>query len=341
MSTIAAGALLVALLAAPVAPARAAQVVVRHGVKYGMAEVALPAPGRSRLLLDLYRPARATRAPRPVVIAIHGGAFRRGSRADPHIVRIARGLAARGAVVASIDYRLLGQEPITSADGPRPAADTTDTPLDRGTTAAVDDTLSAIDYLRAHALRLRIDLGRLGLVGASAGAITADNIAFVLGKAAIGGPRPRFVASLWGGIPHPSAVARPAEADRLRRGTQALFAVHGSADTQVPVRLSDDLVARARAAGLRTEYHRVASHGHGFHAMEFFRLAVRGRQTAFQRLLAFASSALRLAPAERCRRPAVRELPDASRRRCQYPARGAARNVIAGSRRAAGPLGRT
>ncbi|MGI8729786.1 MAG: alpha/beta hydrolase [Solirubrobacteraceae bacterium] len=346
------GFLLIVLLAAPVAPARADHVDVRHGVTYGSGKVAAPAPAEEvaaaaadeaaapaavseELKLDLYTPARRASQRRPLVIVIHGGAFRRGSRADPSIVRIARALAGRGNVVASIDYRLSSPRPIPSARVAPLVATAGDRPVDDAIAAAVDDALSAVDYLRARAGRLRIDLDRLGLVGASAGAITANNVAYVLDDVAIAGPRLRFVASLWGGIPRRRASAGRLGADQLEPGAPALFAVHGAADGRVPVRLSDDLVARARDVGVRAEYHRLAGRRHGFVATDFFGLPVRGAQTAFRRLLAFASAELRQ-PARRCVRPAARDRRDASRRRCQYPARRAARNLIARSRRAGG-----
>src|SRR5215831_5614184 len=56
----------------------------------------------ARLMMDLARPKGP--GPYPAVIAIHGGGFSGGERAqwDPGILR----LAQRGYVAASIDYRL-------------------------------------------------------------------------------------------------------------------------------------------------------------------------------------------------------------------------------------------
>jgi acetyl esterase/lipase len=274
-------------------PAHAAgAVTVRSGVVYGHGKVRAPAAGSASLLLDVYQPARRSRAPRPVVVLVHGGGFQQGSRADAGIVRVARGLAGRGIVAVSIDYRLLGRQPVPSRrvaplraalpDGPRAAA----------IAAAADDTLSAVDYLRSHAKSLRVDVGRLGLIGSSAGAVTVDQVAYALDDHGIKAPKVRFVASLWGGI-LVSAPSGGVTANNLGRGEAALFAVHGDADATVPVQLDDQLVARAKAKHVRAEYHRMPGGTHGFAGSRFFTAKVVGAQTPFDRLLRFAGAELR------------------------------------------------
>lgn len=271
-----------------------ARVDVRKGVVYGTARVGAPVAGSTGLLLDLYRPAQRTNVARPVVILIHGGGFRGGSRTDPGIVRVAHGLAERGVVVASIDYRLMGQEPVPSRRVAPLAADMPKVPIFNAMTTAVDDTLAATRYLRARATKLRIDTGRLGLVGSSAGAITAAHVGYALDDHGVQRPKIRFVASLWGGmfVPAPAALGRVAAA-QLERGEADLFAVHGDADPTVPVTLDDQLVARARRQRVRYEYHRMAGAGHGYEKSEFFTREVVTGQTAFDRLLRFAKRALR------------------------------------------------
>jgi acetyl esterase/lipase len=283
--------ILACLLVLPAAPADA-RIELRKGVVYGTARVAAPASGSTPLLLDLYRPAKRSRAGRPVVVLIHGGAFAIGTRTDPRLSDIARAFARRGVVAVSIDYRLSGQEPVTSRRVAGLAADMPKVPIFNAMTAAVDDTLTATDYLRANAKRLDIDMRRLGLIGSSAGAITADHVGYVLDDHGVKGPKVRFVASLWGGIfaPAPSGAL---QAVQLERGEPDLFAVHGDADPTVPVRLDDQLVARARRQGVRNEYHRIAGGGHGFEATGFFTRSVVGRATPFDRLLRFADRALR------------------------------------------------
>lgn len=263
---------------------------VRENVVYGTGRVAAPAPRDVSLLLDLYEPARRA-GRRPVVVLVHGGGFRMGTRKQPDLVRIAEGLVGRGFVVASIDYRLSSRSPVPSARVRRLLAKAPAVPVYRAMVAAVDDTLTAVSWLRRNATRLRLDLGRLGLIGGSAGAITADHVAYALDDVGVRGPRVRFVGSLWGGIFLPPD--QTAAAAQLERGEAQLFAVHGDADTTVPVTFDDALVARARAVGVRTEYHRIPGGRHGFPATGFFTRRVTGGQTPFRRLLAFATRAVR------------------------------------------------
>ena len=270
------------------------EVVVREGVVYGTGEVGAPAPGTADLVLDLYQPPGPSGDARPVVVLVHGGGFTSQSRADEGIVMIARGLAAEGVVVASIDYRLLGQQPVISERAHPLEAGLSGYPEALGMVTAVDDTLTAIDYLRAHARELHVDTDRLGLVGSSAGAITVDHVGYVLDDYGIEAPGVRFVASLWGGIyATPPGPPGTVAVDQVDAGEPALFAVHGDADPLVPVALDDDLVARARAVQIPVEYHRIPGGGHGYHGSRFFTEKVAGDQTPFDRLLAFAADHLR------------------------------------------------
>ena len=66
--------------------------------------------GQIELLLDLVIPDTGTDGPRPLFVHLHGGAFVGGSRSYQG------GVAERGWVATSIDYRLAGDEPLP---GPR------------------------------------------------------------------------------------------------------------------------------------------------------------------------------------------------------------------------------
>ena len=95
------------------------------------------------LLLDLYL-APVAEAPTPLIIWVHGGAWRAGSKADVPI----QALVARGYSIASVDYRL--------------------SPVARFP-AQVHDIKAAIRFLRAHAAQHRLDPQRFVIAGSSAG----------------------------------------------------------------------------------------------------------------------------------------------------------------------------
>ena len=97
------------------------------------------------LKLDIYRAKSAGREELPLVVWVHGGAWRRGGKESP---RQAIGLVERGYVVASVSYRL-------SQEAKFPAQ--------------IHDVKAAIRWLRAHAEDYGIAVGRVGVWGASAG----------------------------------------------------------------------------------------------------------------------------------------------------------------------------
>jgi acetyl esterase/lipase len=94
-----------------------------------------------KLLLDVYLP---TAKQPPLLVWVHGGAWRGGSRANPPLGF----LVEQGYAVASVDYRLS-----TAAVFP----------------AQVHDIKAAIRYLRATASEYGYDGRRIGIVGSSAG----------------------------------------------------------------------------------------------------------------------------------------------------------------------------
>jgi acetyl esterase/lipase len=108
-------------------------------------DITYAAPGGAALLADLYLPEDGA-GRWPVVIWIHGGGWRFGSRRMAP--DLSRWFAARGLAMVSIDYRLT-----TAAIFP----------------AQIEDVKTAIRWVRANAGRYGFDPGRVGLWGASAG----------------------------------------------------------------------------------------------------------------------------------------------------------------------------
>ena len=96
------------------------------------------------LLADVYRPRQA--GPFPAVLLIHGGAWAAGTKKQ--LGWIAEPLADRGFTVVAIDYRLA-----PGAMFP----------------AQIDDCRAALDWMIQHAGPMKIDPGRIGVWGYSAG----------------------------------------------------------------------------------------------------------------------------------------------------------------------------
>jgi acetyl esterase/lipase len=98
------------------------------------------------LKLDLDFPAQEVKAGRdwPLIVWVHGGAWRSGSKNDVPIASLTK----RGFAIASVDYRLSPQARFP---------------------AQVHDIKAAIRFLRAHAEEYRLDPTRFVIAGASAG----------------------------------------------------------------------------------------------------------------------------------------------------------------------------
>lgn len=117
------------------------------------------------LLLDLYQAKADTAQARAALIYIHGGSFTDGGKAEGNTPDVCKSLARRGYVVASVNYRLGIEEPLTQAHQLEALY------------RAVQDARTALRFARAQAEAARIDPDRIILGGSSAGAITAVHAA--------------------------------------------------------------------------------------------------------------------------------------------------------------------
>jgi acetyl esterase/lipase len=105
-------------------------------------DVVYCSPGHRDLKMDLHFPSGT--GPWPVVVAVHGGGWKSGDKADMDL----SSLTARGFAVASINYRLYPEYTFP---------------------AMIVDVKCAIRYLRANASVYHIDPDRVALYGHSAG----------------------------------------------------------------------------------------------------------------------------------------------------------------------------
>jgi acetyl esterase/lipase len=113
---------------------------IEHNIIYA-------AVGERKLPLDLYIPekAKANGKSLPVVLWFHGGGWKGGSKGSGGI---ARGLVDEGYAVASVEYRLSGEALFP---------------------AQVEDSKSAVRWVRANAKEYGLDPDNIGVMGRSAG----------------------------------------------------------------------------------------------------------------------------------------------------------------------------
>ena len=145
---------------------------------------------------------------------------------------LCRELASRGWICASIDYRLVGDDP------PGPAA----TALERTIDASVEDAGKAVRWITALSDRFGVDPRRIAVGGASAGAGTALFLAY--------GPRGRVLPlraalDFWGGM--------LSKTRWMTRGGPPILIVHGTADETTEFAVAEGLAARAKAVGIPYE----------------------------------------------------------------------------------------
>lgn len=155
------------------------------------------------LKMDVYRPEDGEKVLRPLLVLIHGGAFYNGDKASPGFPEWGRYFAARGYLVASVNYRLGFFANTTS--------------VERAGFRAVQDVNAAIRFLVHEKDRYHVDPDRVFVAGTSAGGITALNLAFMhkdnipdsaSGEGAIDAVNPsmtdrfsiRAVGNMWGAV---------------------------------------------------------------------------------------------------------------------------------------------
>lgn len=253
-------------------------VEVERDVEYGKG-------GDRALRLDIYRPKTRSEKPMPVLVYIHGGAWRAGNKAGMPPLGIK--LAEQGYVSVTIAYRF-SHEAIFPAQ--------------------IEDAKCAVRFLRAHAKAYQIDPDRIGAWGHSAG----GHLVALLGTAGdakdlegTGGwadqsSRVQVVVDCFGptdflkmteglktlGLPdrmgHDSPDSpesrliggpiqenkeKAARANPIKYVTKddpPLLILHGDRDATVPSTQSQLLYDALKEAGVDATYHVVKGAGHGF-----------------------------------------------------------------------------
>lgn len=265
----------------------AAEPTVRRDIEYATVE-------DQRLLLDLYLPAAQKDAARvPLVIWVHGGAWRAGSKKDMPLGF----LLPRGYAIASVDYRL---SPVAKFP------------------AQVHDIKAAIRFLRASRHKYGFDSERVAIAGSSAGGHLAALVGVTNGHAALEGTvgdhadqssSVQAIVDLYGptnfhtilkqSTPHGLSVRVPAfelllgglpEQNRelaslaspvahVDANDPPLLMLHGDQDPQVPINQSHELDGAYQTAGASSRL--VVVHGGAHGGPQFFDDARQQRISEF------------------------------------------------------------
>lgn len=219
------------------------------------------------LQLDIYK-LKDLKEPAPIMIFIHGGAWRTGKRSDylPYLIDYAK----KGYITATVSYRLVKQAIFP---------------------AAVQDVNCAVQWIRKHATEYGIDSDRIALIGGSAG----GHLAMMVGYA---GDEPLFnedcsirnssgvkaVINLYGpgDLTTPYAIGMYQTIDFIGgsyKENPELYKLaspktfispddpptltfHGTIDSLVPVSQSDSLDSWLSKAGVPHDYHRLKGWPH-------------------------------------------------------------------------------
>jgi acetyl esterase/lipase len=246
-------------------------VSVAHDLAYGVA------PGRDgapeTLRLDLYQPDADAAQHRPVLVWVHGGGYSGGDKASGLGPIYGELFARTGYVVASINYRLLAPQGCSGGSAG------TSTCVDAAT-GAIHDAQAAVRWLRANASTYRLDTGRIGIGGESAGAITATGVGVLADQPGDSGTpdQPsdvRAFFSISGGLPG-GAFVGPGDAPG--------YLMSGTADPIVPYTWSVQTAAALRAANVFVVLRTLEGAGHVPFA-EYHELMERQAQNFFYLML--------------------------------------------------------
>lgn len=233
--------------------------------------------GSKTLLLDVYQSGEACFTARPVVVLIHGGGFRTGSKDMGAFPDIAEQLADIGYVAISISYRLEGDDPVPSAEftpyldafisGGGGASVPGLVQLANNISSAVEDAVTAIRWIETNATDLCVDIDRLGLWGSSAGAVIAVNAAYGMDDFSIDVRKPAVVIDYWGQLIFDDTIAA---------SDPPLFILHGDEDPTVRYEQALRLEAEALGVSLPYSFYTVLEAGHGFSAIPIRSVTVDG-----------------------------------------------------------------
>ncbi|MEI6481110.1 MAG: alpha/beta hydrolase [Candidatus Saccharibacteria bacterium] len=224
-------------------------------------------PEGSPQLLDLYSPQDGA-IKHPLIIHVHGGSWVSGAKSDDSMIDVITSLAEKGFAVASINYRLAPNSKFP---------------------AQIQDVKCAIRFMRSNANTYKVNPGKIGLLGESAGGHLsalagvsqnvsdfesseyagvsdsvsvivdlfgpANLVSFTQGSPLLLTALPSFLGSY-----SPIAASPTSYIDA---SDPPFLLIHGDSDTLVPLAQSQELLAKLQSAGVESSLITVVNAGHG------------------------------------------------------------------------------
>lgn len=197
---------------------------------------------KEKLLLDLFSPAEDTLKDKPAIIWVHGGGLSEGSKDNIYPVEkyYVNKLAKKGYVTVNINYRLR----------PNPLSDFCGAQWD-----AMEDILSALDWMIENSTHYGVDKNRIILAGFSAGAELITNLCYTDFKGDWNRKSVQAVIDLSGN--------RLFYGDRQGNLPPCLV-IHGANDTIHPVESSKLLVESLKKNNTECEFKVIENTNHFF-----------------------------------------------------------------------------
>ncbi|MEZ5385465.1 MAG: alpha/beta hydrolase [Prosthecobacter sp.] len=232
--------------------------------------------------LDIYLPEASSEKPLPLIVHIHGGGWRAGSKFPCPVM----GLVLKGYAVASVEYRF-SQKAVFPAQ--------------------IQDCQAAIRWLRAHAKQYNFDNKHVGVIGGSAGGHLSALVGTSGGRMAfapIGGnedysDRVQAVCDIFGPADFSTVVQQAADDKNVKnifafntpsdpysgligtklddkpkadavspvhyvgKDTPPFLILHGTHDALVPLAQSEEMAAALKEQGIEVWLQKLPGSGHG------------------------------------------------------------------------------
>ena len=262
-------------------------VEVKRDITYGYGlshdSFAFENPREMALKLDIYSP-KNNLSNRPVVVLIHGGGFRSGTKDWSQFIDLSNFFASRGWVVFNIDYRLMrhfGSLPKSwAAMIDLRSSSNSKKNKAKASYPAIRDSKAAIRWIVANKNELGINPDYITVGGGSAGAVAAiavgisDNVDFKDELSVQADPtllttnlnqtyKVKTVLDFWGSKGGVDAISRLYNKEFYNENNPALFIAHGTDDPTVSYQKAKDLEAVYKTTGAPYILYPLKGQGHG------------------------------------------------------------------------------